>query len=122
MDKCFQKTKLESIDLNDCESVAYFYSNNELSFKIVNWQNKIIEVNFYGVILFVDWGGVNYVSKLYLNTAKTDFLRKALTNFYGCEEVYIPADQPYKLFQFVDSFGDACFEIVCKEFEFKVKG
>jgi hypothetical protein len=120
MEGQFKETALKVFDFNDCESVSYCYEDKCFKFTIVGWKLDVIEIEFNDVILFADWGGVNLLSNVYINNANTEFFRRGLRSRYRCSEQEIPLVHPYKLFQFVDSTNDLCYEIVSADFKFNV--
>ncbi len=120
MENFFEETALNVVGLDDSEWLSYSYANNQLVITIKNWSLQYVVVTFNGVISFIDWREIMYISKLYRNKSKTQFFEKSLSKLSVCNEDINHDNYLYKLFQFVDKIGDSCMQIVCIDFEFQI--
>jgi hypothetical protein len=113
--------ELIKLDPNIDESIldSYYHAENQLFIKIKTKKFHIYEFMFTNPILFIHSG--ENVSKFCLNKSQTPFFVSALTRFYEYPYYYdIPKDQPFKLFQFVDSVNETSLEIAAESFEYKL--
>lgn len=71
------------------------------------------------MILFIDWTGQRYITKLYLKRTGVLSTGDSIENYNKSNNIIRDKAQ-YKLYQLVDSFNDPCIEIGCMNFESQI--
>ncbi len=107
----------KGIDLADSHFVSYsrVYDENKILFKINSWSSKLITVEFYDVIHFINYG--TYWTVMLSEIEPTsEFLNQALIRCYG----RVPKEHPYKLYRFWDADDAASFEVIARQVNIEI--
>ncbi len=98
------------------KSYQYIHETNKLIVIIELWNAKDLELHFADIILFTDNCFSNICSMIQVDD-RTDIMDNALKRVY---EV-VPANHPYKHYQFLTDENKPVIEIICDGFEARMK-
>lgn len=104
-----------TVGLDDNEGVEYYFYEDDLTLIIINWELKRIKISFFDVIFFVDWGLDSNISKFVQNIN----IEKLMSISQETVERMV-GNSDYQLFQLIDTIGESCFEVVCKDFQIQI--
>lgn len=121
MKKNLLDTELVVVSLDDAEGLWYNFCNREITLAIKNWELKVVRIIFHNVILFVDWERcLSCISKLCINTEKTNLFNKVINRFYGRPIEEITDAIEHKRYQFVSAQGEPSIEIVSTGLDYRI--